>query len=121
MPFSSQPALNFGLLRQKNPVVCPDPHWFLKRAFPYPPTLGRRETMDNAIQPERLVKAPRRLARTRKGTKGQSLAVKGWERIRMHGGSNPGTPLGFNLVKILLFTENLIRIKLVRLANVMLG
>lgn len=47
---------------------------------------------NNPLQPERLAKAPRCLARTRQGTECQSPAVKGRKRCRMHGGTNPGAP-----------------------------
>ncbi len=46
------------------------------------------------MQPKRLAQAPRCLARTRKGTECQSPAVKGRTRCRMHGGTNPGAPIG---------------------------
>lgn len=49
---------------------------------------------NNPMQPERLMNAPRCLARTRKGTECQSPAVKGQKRCRMHGGTNPGAPKG---------------------------
>lgn len=40
------------------------------------------------------LKAPRCLAKTRKGTECQSPAVRGRKRCRMHGGTNPGAPMG---------------------------
>ena len=43
---------------------------------------------------QRMAKAPRCLARTRKGGACQSPAVKGRKRCRMHGGTNPGAPKG---------------------------
>ncbi|MBK6490329.1 MAG: hypothetical protein IPK89_09620 [Sphingomonadales bacterium] len=46
------------------------------------------------MQPDRLAKAPRCLARTRSGKECQSPAVKGKRRCRMHGGTNPGAPKG---------------------------
>ncbi|ASJ91146.1 hypothetical protein CBR61_09605 [Porphyrobacter sp. CACIAM 03H1] len=46
------------------------------------------------MQPEPLAKAPRCLARTRKGTECQSPAVKGKARCRMHGGKGSGAPRG---------------------------
>lgn len=49
---------------------------------------------NNPMQPERLAKAPRCLARTRKGTECQSPAVKGKKRCRMHGGKGSGAPKG---------------------------
>jgi glucans biosynthesis protein len=49
---------------------------------------------NNPVQPERLAKAPRCLAMTRIGTECQSPAVRGKKRCRMHGGTNPGAPLG---------------------------
>ena len=49
---------------------------------------------NNLMQPERLAKAPRCLAKTRKGKACQSPAVKGRKRCRMHGGTNPGAPKG---------------------------
>jgi len=49
---------------------------------------------NNPVQPDRLAKAPRCLARTRKGTECQSPAVKGRKRCRMHGGTNAGAPKG---------------------------
>ena len=49
---------------------------------------------NNPMQPERLAKAPRCLARTRKGTECQSPAVKGKARCRMHGGKGSGAPRG---------------------------
>ena len=49
---------------------------------------------NNPMQPERLAKAPRCLARTRSGTECQSPAVNGKRRCRMHGGNNPGAPVG---------------------------
>jgi len=49
---------------------------------------------NNPMQPERLAKAPRCLAKTRKGTECQSPAVRYRKRCRMHGGTNPGAPLG---------------------------
>jgi glucans biosynthesis protein len=42
----------------------------------------------------RLARAPRCLARTRSGTECQSPAVSGRRRCRMHGGNNPGAPIG---------------------------
>ncbi|PLK27102.1 hypothetical protein C0V78_09555 [Novosphingobium sp. TH158] len=53
-----------------------------------------RDRKIKAMQPERLAKAPRCLARTRSGTECQSPAVKGKRRCRMHGGTNPGAPKG---------------------------
>jgi len=41
---------------------------------------------------ERLLAAPRCLARTRSGTECQSPAVKRRKRCRMHGGTNSGAP-----------------------------
>ncbi|WP_369011635.1 HGGxSTG domain-containing protein [Novosphingobium cyanobacteriorum] len=41
-----------------------------------------------------MAKAPRCLARTRTGSECQSPAVKGRQRCRMHGGTNPGAPSG---------------------------
>ncbi|WP_407695107.1 HGGxSTG domain-containing protein [Sphingopyxis fribergensis] len=38
--------------------------------------------------------SPRCGARTRKGTACQSPAVAGRRRCRMHGGTNPGAPIG---------------------------
>ncbi len=52
------------------------------------------KTANNPVQPDRLAKAPRCLARTRKGPECQSPAVKGRMRCRMHGGTNPGAPKG---------------------------
>ena len=49
---------------------------------------------NNPMQPERLAKAWRCLAKIRKGTECQSPAVKGKRRCRMHGGTNPGPPEG---------------------------
>ncbi|WP_367947101.1 HGGxSTG domain-containing protein [Sphingopyxis sp. BSNA05] len=49
---------------------------------------------NNPMQPAQLVKAPRCLAKTRKGTECQSPAVRGRKRCRMHGGNNPGAPKG---------------------------
>ena len=49
---------------------------------------------NNPMQPELLAKAPRCLARTRKGTECQSPAVKGKARCRMHGGKGSGAPKG---------------------------
>jgi uncharacterized protein YjcR len=48
----------------------------------------------NAKQPDNLANAPRCLARTRTGTECQSPAVNGKRRCRMHGGTNPGAPMG---------------------------
>ena len=50
----------------------------------------------NPMQPEpaNLANAPRCLARTRSGGECQSPAVKGKRRCRMHGGTNPGAPIG---------------------------
>lgn len=48
----------------------------------------------NSTQAHRLANAPRCQAKTRKGTACQSPAVKGRERCRMHGGTNPGAPKG---------------------------
>ena len=53
-----------------------------------------RKQSINPTQPERLSIAARCLAKTRKGTECQSPAVKGKQRCRMHGGTNPGAPLG---------------------------
>lgn len=53
-----------------------------------------KKQANNPMQPERLAKAPRCLAKTRKGTECQSPAVKGRKRCRMHGGTNPGAPKG---------------------------
>ncbi|WP_422110923.1 HGGxSTG domain-containing protein [Erythrobacter longus] len=41
-----------------------------------------------------MAKAPRCLAKTRKGTACQSPAVKGSKRCRMHGGKGSGAPKG---------------------------
>jgi len=49
---------------------------------------------NNAVQPARLADAPRCGARTRAGTECQSPAVSGKRRCRMHGGTNPGAPIG---------------------------
>ena len=49
---------------------------------------------NNAVQPARLADAPRCGARTRAGTECQSPAVKDKRRCRMHGGTNPGAPIG---------------------------
>ncbi|WP_419180073.1 HGGxSTG domain-containing protein [Erythrobacter oryzae] len=49
---------------------------------------------NNPMQPERLAKAPRCLARTRSGNPCQSPAVKGKARCRMHGGKGSGAPRG---------------------------
>jgi uncharacterized protein YjcR len=49
---------------------------------------------NNPMQPERLAKAPRCLAQTRKGAACQSPAVKGKARCRMHGGKGSGAPKG---------------------------
>ena len=49
---------------------------------------------NNATQPARLTDAPRCRARTRAGTECQSPAVHGKRRCRMHGGTNPGAPIG---------------------------
>jgi len=49
---------------------------------------------NNAMQPARLADAPRCGARTRAGTECQSPAVGGKRRCRMHGGTNPGAPVG---------------------------
>lgn len=49
---------------------------------------------NNPMQPERLATARRCLARTRSGTECQSPAVNGKRRCRMHGGNNPGAPVG---------------------------
>ncbi|WP_366823659.1 HGGxSTG domain-containing protein [Phenylobacterium sp.] len=46
------------------------------------------------MHPERLSKAPRCLAKTRKGSPCQAPAVRGRARCRMHGGTNPGPPAG---------------------------
>lgn len=43
---------------------------------------------------DQLAKAPRCLAKTRMGTECQSPAVRGRNRCRMHGGTNPGAPRG---------------------------
>ena len=49
---------------------------------------------NNATQPARLADAIRCGARTRAGTECQSPAVGGKRRCRMHGGTNPGAPIG---------------------------
>ena len=49
---------------------------------------------NNPMQPSSLAKAPRCLAKTRQGTECQSPAVKGKRRCKMHGGTNPGAPIG---------------------------
>jgi len=49
---------------------------------------------NNAMQPARLADAPRCGARTRAGTECQSPSVGGKQRCRMHGGTNPGAPVG---------------------------
>ena len=49
---------------------------------------------NNAMQPALLADAPRCGARTRAGTECQSPAVSGKRRCRMHGGTNPGAPIG---------------------------
>ena len=49
---------------------------------------------NNAVQPARLAEAPRCGARTRAGMECQSPAVSGKQRCRMHGGTNPGAPIG---------------------------
>jgi len=41
-----------------------------------------------------LTDAPRCLAQTRSGGQCQSPVVKGKRRCRMHGGTNPGAPIG---------------------------
>ncbi len=51
-------------------------------------------TAYNPMQPAQLAKAPRCMAKTRKGTPCQSPAVRGKRRCRMHGGTNPGAPCG---------------------------
>ena len=49
---------------------------------------------NNPVQPALLADAPRCGARTRAGTECQSPAVHGKRRCRMHGGTNPGAPIG---------------------------
>ena len=49
---------------------------------------------NNAMQPARLADAPRCGARTREGGECRSPAVRGRQRCRMHGGTNPGAPTG---------------------------
>src|SRR5690606_14306379 len=49
---------------------------------------------NNPMQPAPLAKARRCLARTRGGSPCQSPVVKGRSRCRMHGGTNPGAPVG---------------------------
>lgn len=46
------------------------------------------------MQPENLANAPRCGARTRSGVECRSPAVRGKQRCRMHGGTNPGAPKG---------------------------
>lgn len=46
------------------------------------------------MQPEILASAPRCGARTRTGAPCGSPAVRGRQRCRMHGGTNPGAPRG---------------------------
>ena len=53
-----------------------------------------KKSTNDHMQPERLARAPRCLAMTRKGTACQSPAVKGKLRCRMHGGKSPGPPKG---------------------------
>jgi glucans biosynthesis protein len=53
-----------------------------------------RNRANNPMEPGVLASAPRCLARTRKGTECQSPAVSGKRRCRMHGGTNPGAPVG---------------------------
>lgn len=49
---------------------------------------------NNPMQPSALANAPRWRARTRKGSECQSPAVNSKLRCRMHGGTNPGAPVG---------------------------
>jgi glucans biosynthesis protein len=49
---------------------------------------------NNPLQPANLASAPRCGARTRLGAQCQSPAVRGRQRCRMHGGTNPGPPKG---------------------------
>jgi glucans biosynthesis protein len=56
--------------------------------------IGMQKQPNNSLQSMRLAQAPRCLARTRAGKECQSPAVSGKRRCRMHGGTNPGAPVG---------------------------
>ena len=49
---------------------------------------------NNAIEPANLANAPRCGAKTRLGTPCRSPAIRGKQRCRLHGGTNPGPPKG---------------------------